>query len=101
MEGSIDMRRTLAAAFSGATLFAAALASPAVANDHLANATAASGGNPVTTNPSGVSGANARPGSVPGQGNPNAGQDTTVPASDLGCVFVRTGATPDPSDTTC
>jgi hypothetical protein len=55
----------------------------------------------VTTNPSGVSGSKARPGSVPGEGNPNAGQDTTVPARDLGCVFVRSGATPDPGDTTC
>ena len=55
----------------------------------------------VTTNPSGVSGAKARPGSVPGEGNPSAGQDTTVPARDLGCVFVRSGATPDPGDTTC
>jgi hypothetical protein len=94
------MKRTLAA-FSAAAVLAAALASPALASDHLANATAASGGNPVTTNPSGVSGAKARPGSVPGEGNPNAGEDTTVPARDLGCVFLRSGATPDPGDTTC
>jgi hypothetical protein len=94
------MRRTLAAAFS-ATILAVALTSPALASDHLANATAASGSNPVTSNPSGVSGAKARPATVPGQGNPNAGQDTTVPARDLGCVFVRSGATPDPNDTTC
>ena len=95
------MRRTLASCLSSAMLLVALLASPALASDHLANATAASGGNPVTTNPSGASGAQARPGSVPGEGNPNAGADTTVPARDLGCVFVRSGATPDPGDTTC
>jgi hypothetical protein len=94
------MRRRFAV-LTGAAIVSTALASPAIASDHLANATAASGSNPVANNPSGVSGAAARPATVPGEGDPNAGQDTTTPARDLGCVSARAGATPDPSDTTC
>ena len=62
--------------------------SAASANDHLFNATSAANAsgrnqrgftNPVTTNPGN---SQASPGTVPGQGNPNAGADQGTPAVD-------------------
>jgi hypothetical protein len=64
------------------------IAGAASANDHLFNATNAANAsgsnqrgftNPVTTNPGN---SQASPGTVPGQGNPNAGADTGTPAVD-------------------
>ena len=75
----------------------AVMAVPAFASDHLFNAATAPGAdvrgftNPVATNPSGMSGAMARPATVPGEGNPNAGQHMGTPAVDLGLVSVRSG----------
>ena len=77
-----------------------AVASTASASDHLANATAASGSNPVTANPSGVSGSAAQPGTVPGEGNPNFGQDQGTPSVDtsqLNCT-AQEHIPPDPLD---
>jgi len=83
-----------------ATVLAVALLSlapAALASDHLFNAANAPGAaergftNPVALNPSGMSGAAAQPGTVPGEGNPNAGQDQTTPAVDLSLVTVRSG----------
>ncbi len=75
----------------------AVMAVPAFASDHLFNAATASGAdvrgfvNPVAQNPSGISGAMAGPGTVPGEGNPNAGQDLGTPAVDLSLVNARSG----------
>ncbi len=88
-------KRVLAAVFTSALLVGVA-SSPAVASDHLANASGAAGFNPVTQNPSGTSGAQARPGTVPGEGNPNAGQDRTTPAVDLTFVDDRSGRLGNP-----
>jgi hypothetical protein len=75
-------------------------AAPAFANDHLADANNAPSQrdfvNPVTANPSGTSGAAAQPGTVPGQGDPNAGEDTSTPAVDLSDVFLRSGGHAQP-----
>ncbi|HJW75284.1 MAG TPA: hypothetical protein VJ787_06395 [Thermoleophilia bacterium] len=85
-------------ALMGLLVFAVAVLAPAaLASDHLFNAANAPGadqrgfGNPVALNPSGVSGPAARPATVPGEGNPNAGQDQTTPAADLTFVSVRSG----------
>ncbi|HJW74610.1 MAG TPA: hypothetical protein VJ787_02915 [Thermoleophilia bacterium] len=81
----------------------AVLAPAALASDHLFNAANAPGaaqrgfGNPVALNPSGTSGPVAQPGTVPGEGNPNAGQDQTTPAVDLSLVSVRSGGNGQPS----
>jgi hypothetical protein len=73
---------------------------PAFANDHLADANNAPSQrdfvNPVTENPSGTSGAAAQPGTVPGQGDPNAGQDQFTPAVDLSDVILRSGGHAQP-----
>lgn len=75
----------------------AVMAVPAFASDHLFNAATAPGAdvrgfmNPVTQNPSGMSIAMARPGTVPGEGNPNAGQERGTPAVDLNLVNARSG----------
>ena len=83
---------------SGAVLLALAVLAPAaLASDHLFNATTAPGAdsrgfaNPVALNPSGTSGAAARPGTVPGEGDPNAGQDIGTPSVDLTLVPIRAG----------
>ena len=81
-----------------------AFVAPAFASDHLANAAGAPGAaqrgfvNPVTDNPSGASGAAAAPGTVPGEGNPNAGAMMGTPAVDITLVAARSGgnATPEP-----
>ena len=70
----------------------AVMAVPAFASDHLFNATNSPGAdvrgftNPVAANPSGMSAAMARPATVPGEGNPNAGQHMVTPAVDLSLV---------------
>jgi hypothetical protein len=75
----------------------AVMAVPALASDHLANAVNAPGAdvrgflNPVAGNSSGISGAMARPATVPGEGNPNAGGDQSTPAVDLSLVNQRSG----------
>lgn len=77
----------------------------ASASDHLFNAATAAGndnrgfGNPVAQNPSGVSGPNAQPGTVPGEGNPNAGQDRGTPSVNpalLNCHVQLEGVIPCP-----
>ncbi|MFA4964507.1 MAG: hypothetical protein WC709_02570 [Thermoleophilia bacterium] len=85
-----------------AVLALAVLAPAALASDHLFNAATAPGAaergftNPVALNPSGVSGGAAQPGTVPGEGDPNAGQDLTTPAVDLSLVTVRSGGHGEP-----
>ena len=71
------MQRYFTALILGAGL---ALGTQEFAGDHLASAVGALGHNPVAGNPSGVSGPASDPGSVPGQGDPNAGQDTGTPS---------------------
>lgn len=77
----------------------------AAASDHLFNAATAPGsddrgfGNPVAQNPSGVSGPASQPGTVPGEGNPNAGQDTGTPSVNpefLNCHVQLEGVIPCP-----
>ena len=75
---------------------------PALASDHLADATNAPGGgqrdfaNPVAQNPSGTSGPAAQPATVPGEGNPNAGVEQSTPAADLSEVNARSGSHAQP-----
>lgn len=91
------MTRRLPVVASLAVLALAALAPAALASDHLFNAATSPGAaqrgftNPVALNPSGVSGPAAQPGTVPGEGDPKAGQDRTTPAVDLSFVLVRSG----------
>lgn len=74
-----------------------ALSGPALASDHLANAANAPGaehrdfGNPVAGNPSGMSGPASDPASVPGEGNPNAGNERGTPSVDRDHVSDRKG----------
>jgi hypothetical protein len=78
-------------------LFVLLVAAPALASDHLFNAAHSSGvdnrgfANPVAANPSGVSGAMAKPAIVPGEGSPNAGIEQGTPSVNLGDVFLRSG----------
>ena len=96
------MTRKLFVSLVTAALLLAGAAAPALANDHLANAISAPGAahrgfvNPVAANPSGTSGANAAPGTVPGEGDPKAGGDLGTPSVDLGLVSVRSGGHGDP-----
>lgn len=91
------MRKTAAFALAAFGLFA--LSAPAIASDHLDNATNAPGadhrgfGNPDGPgNPSGGTSFDASdPRSVPGEGNPNAGHDIGTPSVDRGLVDDRSG----------
>lgn len=80
-----------------AGLFIGLAAAPALASDHLFNAATSPGAavrgftNPVATNPSGASGAMAKPAIVPGEGNPNAGGETGTPSVNLDLVYDRSG----------
>ena len=56
------------------------LGSQAFAGDHLSHGASASRGNPVATNPSGVSGPASDPATVPGEGDPNDGADLGTPS---------------------
>jgi len=94
-------KMTFVAAALGATLFAGT----AIASDHLFNAATAPGndnrgfGNPVAQNPSGVSGPKSQPATVPGEGNPNAGQDRGTPSVNpalLNCHVQLEGVIPCP-----
>ncbi len=75
---------------------------PALASEHLADATNAPGAgqrdfaNPVALNPSGTSGGAAQPTTIPAEGNPNAGVDQSTPAVDLSKVDARTGGHAQP-----
>ena len=75
---------------------------PALAGDHLFTGSNSPGadhrgfGNSVATNPSGTSGAAGRPGTVPGEGSPNAGADQGTPSVDLSSVSTRSGGHGDP-----
>lgn len=78
-------------------------AMPALAGDHLSIGSTSPGAdqrgfsNPVATNPSGTSGAAAaKPATVPGEGSPNAGNDTGTPSVDLDAVSARSGGNGDP-----
>lgn len=68
----------------------------ASADDHLFSATTSNGqrdfANPVAQNPSGVSGAAAQPGTVPGLGDPKAGEDTGTPAFSCEALAERLAA---------
>ena len=85
-----------------AALLLAIPVAPAFAHDHLFNASNAPGTasrgfvNPVAGNPSGVSGAAARPATVPGAGDPKVGVDQGTPAVDLSLVPVRSGGHGNP-----
>jgi hypothetical protein len=77
----------------------------AAASDHLFNAATAPGsddrgfGNPVAQNPSGVSGPMSQPATVPGEGDPNAGQDRGTPSVNpefLNCHVQLEGVIPCP-----
>jgi hypothetical protein len=91
--------KRLAAAGVVITASLGLMTAPAGASDHLShsfgedNPGVAQRGfeNPVATNPSGTSGAAAAPGSVPGEGDPNHGQDTGTPSVDLDQVCTRSG----------
>jgi hypothetical protein len=78
-------------------LLTAIFAMPAAASDHLFNASHSSGidargfVNPVANNPSGMSGAMASPGTVPGEGDPKVGADQGTPAANLDLVNERSG----------
>lgn len=91
------MTKKVIVSIGAAALLFGATVGPALANDHLADATSAPGAsqrgfaNPVVANPSGTSGAAARPGTVPGLGNPNAGNFTGTPSVLLSDVFLRSG----------
>lgn len=69
----------------------------AIASDHLFNAANSPGAalrgfaNPVGGNPSGNSAMHARPGTVPGEGDPKVGLDLGTPAVNLELVNVRSG----------
>jgi hypothetical protein len=73
-------------------------AAPGHADDHLANGTSSAGAddrgfaNPVAGNPSGTAGAASQPGTVPGLGSPNAGQETGTPSFDCPSLAERLAA---------
>ena len=83
------MQRLFTALILGAGLV---LGSQAFAGDHLSHGASATGGNPVATNPSGVSGPASDPASVPGEGDPNDGNDTGTPSVDEGGGLARADA---------
>ncbi len=91
------MRKKTGIVIGVAVLFAALLATPALAHDHLFNAAHSPGvdqrdfANPVAGNPSGISGASAGPGTVPGLGDPNSGTAQGTPSVDLSLVSTRSG----------
>lgn len=80
-----------------AVIAALGIAGPALASDHLFDGANASGAdsrgfdNPVAGNPSGTSGPTASPGTVPGEGNPNSGNELDTPAVDRDLVGTRSG----------
>ncbi len=90
------------AVLATSALLVSVTAVPALAGDHLSIGAASPGAdqrgftNPVATNPSGASGAAAKPATVPGEGSPNAGNDTGTPSVDLGAVSGRSGGNGDP-----
>lgn len=96
------MTRRLGLAVMVAGLLVALTAAPASASDHLFNAAHAPGVaargfvNPVANNPSGMSGAKAMPGTVPGEGDPKVGVDQGTPASNLELVNARSGGHASP-----
>jgi hypothetical protein len=96
------MSRPVIAVVGSAVAAVMLCAVPAFASDHLADASNAPGAgqrefeNPVGQNPSGTSGAAAQPTTVPGEGNPNAGDDQSTPAVDLSQVNARSGGHAQP-----
>lgn len=97
------MKRLVAAAAIALSLAIGGSATTTLASDHLFNAATSNGAdnrgfaNPVAGNPSGTSGAAAQPGTVPGEGNPNAGGDLGTPSVDLGMVSIRTDGHGNPT----
>jgi hypothetical protein len=93
------LRKVLAASLASA-LMLGIVAFPAAASDHVFNAATSPGadergfGNPVTENPGDAQGS---PGTVPGEGNPNAGNQTGTPAVNLDLVSDRSGGHGDPN----
>lgn len=102
--------RTSARLFAATTLglcLAVGATAPASADDHLFNASNSRGvdqrdfANPVAGNPSGRSGQAAQPGSVPGLGDPKAGEDTGTPAFSAAALCERTAARSSGSPAFC
>lgn len=99
---SLRKIKRLAALLTTSALLVGATAVPALAGDHLSTGSASPGAdqrdfsNPVAMNPSGTSGVAAKPATVPGEGSPNAGNDTTTPSVDLSAVSDRSGGNGDP-----
>ena len=91
----MKMHKTIGLA---AGLAVMAFGGAAFADDHLANAATSKGAdtrgfnNPVAGNPSGRSGAQAQPGSVPGLGDPKSGADTGTPSFDAEALSERIDA---------
>jgi hypothetical protein len=87
------VRLVTVAAASAAVLVSAGTV--AMADDHLFNGATSPGAdqrgfaNPVAHNPSGKSGAAAQPATVPGLGNPKAGNDQGTPAFSCATLQVR------------
>ena len=96
------MTRKVIVSIGAAALLFGSTFVPALAHDHLFNAAHAPGVtsrgfiNPVAQNPSGVSGSEAQPGTVPGAGDPKVGVDTGTPAVDLTLVSTRSGGNGNP-----
>jgi len=97
------MRRRLKVVFAALGIGALLLVptGTAMADDHLFNAAHSQGvdergfANPVAGNPSGTAGAAAQPGTVPGLGDPKAGDDTGTPAFDVDSLCERLAARSD------
>jgi len=98
------MQKRLVLVTMVAGLLLALCVAPAAASDHLFNAAHSNGVgargfvNPVANNPSGMSGAAAAPGTVPGEGDPKMGVDQGTPAANLGLVSARSGGHGTPQD---
>lgn len=84
-----------------------ALPSAANADDHLANAATSSGTeergftNPVALNPSGTSGGASQPATVPGLGDPKAGENEGTPAFNDDALCDRVGTRSEGSPAAC
>ena len=95
------MRRASRLLAAAAAVAALTVPGVAQAHDHLFDGATSPGaaergfGNPVAANPSGVAAAQARPGTVPGLGNPASGREQGTPSVDLGVLCLRLDAKAD------
>ncbi len=89
------MRRTRVLIVAAIAALPLTVPTVAQADDHLFNGATSPGAavrgftNPVALNPSGTSGAAAQPATVPGLGDPKAGEDQGTPAVNLNTLCVR------------